>query len=145
MKPNEPTSSSTEGIAPPRRDSFQLANLARSRFRSRFKLSDADRAYVARTGWETLGAQARKIVRDRLAPAKPHNDGRQTPMRGHPVFLAQHATATCCRDCLAKWHGIPPGRPLSNAEVERVVSFLLAWIREQAGDLAGFPVQPTLL
>ena len=135
---------SAEEIAPLRREAFQLANLARSKFRSRFKLADADRAYVARTGWETLRAQAEKIVRERLAPAAPRNDGRQTPMRGHPVFLAQHATATCCRGCLFKWHGIPPDRPLSDAEVARVVDFLLAWIREKAGDLSAFPVQTAL-
>lgn len=119
--------------------------LGRSTFRSRFGLADADRACIARTGWETLRAQAEKIVRERLAPAAPRNDGRQTPMRGHPVFVAQHATATCCRGCLAKWHGIPAGRPLSDAEVEHVVSSILAWLHEKAGDLAGFPVQPTLL
>ena len=119
--------------------------LGRSTFRSRCKLADADRARIARTGWETLRAQAEKIIRERLAPAAPRNDGRQTPMRGHPVFVAQHATATCCRGCLAKWHGIPAGRPLSEAEVEHVVGCLLAWMREKAGSLAGFPVQPTLL
>ena len=119
--------------------------LARSRFRSRFGLADADRAYVARIGWESLRAQAEKIVRERLTPAAPRNDGRQTPMRGHPVFIAQHATASCCRGCLARWHGIPAGRLLSDAEVEHVVSCLLAWIREKAGDLTGFPAQPTLL
>ena len=118
--------------------------LARSRFRSRFRLSDADRAYIALHGWDELAAQAEKIVRERLAPASPRNDGRQTPMRGHPVFLAQHATGACCRGCLATWHGIPPGRELTDAEVEHVVSCLLAWIREKAGDLAEFPVQPTL-
>ncbi len=133
-----------EGVAPMRRDSFQLSNLARSKFRSRFTLSDADRAYIARTGWETLRAQAEKIVRERLASATPRNDGRQTPMRGHPVFLAQHATAACCRGCLSKWHGIPRGRALADEEVGRIVSFLLVWIREKAGDLSGFPVQPTL-
>ena len=78
------------------------ARLAGSKFRSRFKLGDADRAYVARAGWETLRSQAETIVRDRLAPASPRNDGRQTPMRGHPVFIAQHATAACCRGCLFK-------------------------------------------
>ena len=117
--------------------------LSRSRFRSRFGLTDADRATIARIGWETLRAQAEKIVRERLAPAAPRNDGRQTPMRGHPVFVAQHATGTCCRGCLAKWHGIPPGRPLSDDEVGHAVSCLLAWIREKAGDLAGFPRQDT--
>ena len=144
MTADEPASPYAEGIAPPRRDSFQLTNLARSKFRSRFKLADADRAYVARTGLETLRSQAEKIVRERLAPAAPRNDGRQTPMRGHPVFIAQHATATCCRGCLFKWHGIPAGRPLSDAEVASVVDFILVWIREKAGDLSGFPVQTAL-
>ena len=144
MTADEPASPGAEGPATAGRGAFLLSRLSRSRFRSRFGLSDADRAYVARTGWETLRSQAEKIVRERLAPAAPRNDGRQTPMRGHPVFVAQHATATCCRGCLFKWHGIPPGRPLSDAEVARVVDFLLAWIREKAGDLSGFPVQPTL-
>ena len=120
------------------------ARLAKSSFRSRFHLSDADRAYVARVGWEELAAQAEKIVRERLAPAEPRNDGRQTPMRGHPVFLGQHATATCCRGCLAKWHGIAPGRPLADGDISRIVSILLAWMEEQAGDLSGFPKQGML-
>ena len=144
MTAGGPASPGAEDPAAAGCGAFRLSRLSRSRFRSRFGLSGADRAYVARTGWETLRAQAEKIVRERLAPARPRNDGRQTPMRGHPVFVAQHATATCCRGCLFKWHGIPPGRPLSDAEVVRVVDFLLAWIREKAGDLSGFPVQPTL-
>ena len=118
--------------------------LAGSRFRSRFKLGEADRAYVARTGWKTLRSQAEKIVRERLAPASPRNDGRQTPMRGHPVFIAQHATATCCRGCLAKWHGISAGCPLSDDEIARIVAVQLAWMREAAGDLSGLPRQGTL-
>lgn len=65
-------------------------------------------------------------------------------MRGHPVFIAQHATATCCRGCLAKWHAIPAGRALSAEEVEFVVSVHLAWLREAAGDLTSFPTQETL-
>lgn len=61
----------------------------------------------------------------------PKNDGRQTPMRGHPVFIAQHATATCCRGCLAKWHGIGKDRELSAAEVDHVVEAILRWIGAQ--------------
>ena len=73
---------------------------AASAFRSRFRLSPAERAYVAEKGLATIRAQAEKIVRERLAPAHPANDGRQTPMRGHAVFKAQHGTACCCRSCL---------------------------------------------
>ena len=65
-------------------------------------------------------------------------------MRGHPVFVAQHATATCCRGCLAKWHGIPVGRPLSDMEEDYVVSIQLAWLHDAAGDLAGLPSQGRL-
>ena len=117
---------------------------AASKFRSRFKLTRADRAYLAAKGWNVIRAQTARIIGERLAPENPPNDGSQTPMRGHPVFKAQHATATCCRSCLAKWHGIPAGRPLTDEEVEFVVSVHLAWLREAAGDLSGFPSQGML-
>lgn len=64
----------------------------------------------------------------RLAPAHPANDGKQTPMRGHPVFIAQHATATCCRGCLEKWHQIPQGEPLSEAQQQYIVSVIHYWL-----------------
>ena len=118
--------------------------LAASKFRSRFHLTDRDRAYIAAQGWDVLAQQARDIVRERLAPAVIPNDGKQTPMRGHPVFLAQHATATCCRDCLRKWHGIQGGHDFSPQELEYVVGIILGWLRDQAGDLSRFPFTPSL-
>ena len=77
---------------------------------------------------ETIRRHAADFVRTRLAPAVIPNDGRQTPMRGHPVFIAQHATACCCRGCLANWHGIPPGRELATEEQRYIVAVLTAWI-----------------
>ncbi len=62
---------------------------------------------------DTIRSHARDFVRTRLAPAQIPNDGKQTPMRGHPVFLAQHATGCCCRGCLYKWHRIPQGVQLT--------------------------------
>ena len=121
------------------------ARLARSRFRSRFHLSEADKRLVARDGWDAIERAAERFVRERLAPAAPKNDGRQTPMRGHPVFVAQHATGCCCRGCLAKWHGIAAGRELSDHERAYVVSVLLAWMRGDAGDLSTYPTQGRLL
>ena len=82
---------------------------------------------------ETLREHAREFVQRRLAPADPVRDGKQTPFRGHPVFVAQHATATCCRGCLEKWHGIPKGRALSVAEIEHVLDCLGHWLVEQQG------------
>ncbi|WP_374472304.1 DUF4186 domain-containing protein [Phenylobacterium sp.] len=99
-----------------------------SAFRRRFALGPKDRAYLAERGLETVLAHGRDFVDRRLAPAAPANDGRQTPMRGHPVFVAQHATATCCRGCLAKWHGIPPGRALEAAERAHVLAAISRWL-----------------
>ncbi|WP_300255708.1 DUF4186 domain-containing protein [uncultured Alistipes sp.] len=105
--------------------------LSRSAFRSRFRLRTTELDYIRAKGLATIRQHAGDFVRQRLAPAFPPNDGRQTPMRGHPVFVAQHATGCCCRGCLAKWHGIPAGRPLTEAEQAYVVEVLMAWIGRQ--------------
>jgi hypothetical protein len=74
---------------------------------------------------------ARGFVAARLVPAPLANDGRQTPFRGHPVFVEQHATACCCRGCLQKWHGIAPGCEITATEREYVVAALEQWRRKQ--------------
>ena len=108
-----------------------FARLAQSSFRSRFHLSQKDRDYISQKGLATIRSHARDFVAKRLAPAVIPNDGKQTPMRGHPVFLAQHATGCCCRGCFYKWHHIPPGRELTCEEQNYAVSVLMAWIEKQ--------------
>lgn len=108
-----------------------FAALERSDFRRRFQLNARDAAYLQAKGLETVVAHGRDFVDARLAPADPANDGRQTPMRGHPAFVAQHATATCCRGCLAKWHGVPKGRELTEAERSHVTAALERWLAAQ--------------
>jgi len=103
--------------------------LAASSFRSRFRLDPRERDYIEAKGMGGVLDHARDFIDRRLAPSHPANDGRQTPMRGHPVFIAQHATATCCRSCLAKWHAIPAGRPLTEEERAHVVGALERWLR----------------
>jgi hypothetical protein len=105
-----------------------FAALETSDFRRRQKLDAKDRSYLASRGLETVLAHAADFVAKRLAPAEPRNDGKQTPWRGHPVFTAQHATATCCRGCLEKWHGIERGRELTGEEVAYVVDVLGRWL-----------------
>ena len=75
--------------------------------------------------------EAEELIAKRLAPASPANDGKQTPFRGHPVFVAQHATATCCRGCLAKWHGIARGAPLTDEETAHVIATLARWLARE--------------
>ena len=108
-----------------------VTTLSRSPFRRKFKLSVSDRAYVHEHGMGPLLAHAHALVSQRLAPAEPENDGRQTPFRGHPVFVAQHGTATCCRRCLHKWHHIPEGRVLTMEEENYVVNVIECWLQGQ--------------
>ena len=105
--------------------------LATSDFRRKFSLKRVDREYIISKGMDTIRHHAEDFVRKRLAPAVIPNDGKQTPMRGHPVFIAQHATACCCRGCFAKWHHIPAGHELTTAEQRYAVAVLMEWIRRQ--------------
>jgi hypothetical protein len=116
--------------------------LAESDFRRRQKLGKKDRRYLEERSLSTLMTHARRFVVERLAPAEPTADGKQTPMRGHPVFVAQHATATCCRGCLAKWHRIPKGRPLSQAETEHILAAVCRWLVAQGAEEKPLPLFP---
>jgi hypothetical protein len=105
--------------------------LEKSPFRQRFHLQTRELEYLDRKGLPTVLSHAREFTEKRLAPANPENDGKQTPLRGHPVFVAQHATGTCCRSCLEKWHGIRRGKELSEDERAHVLAVLERWMREE--------------
>lgn len=108
-----------------------LNSLGKSKFRSSFKLGLKDIKYVEQKGMDTIVSHAKDFVASRLADKSKFKDGKQTPMHGHPVFIAQHATATCCRECLSKWHHIEHSHVLTNEEQEYVVSVIIAWIKLQ--------------
>ncbi|WP_338333053.1 DUF4186 domain-containing protein [Acetobacter sp. LMG 32666] len=105
--------------------------LARSAFRRRFHLNTQDLAYLREKGLPLVLEHGQDFIARRLAPAVPLKDGRQTPWKGHPVFVAQHATGTCCRSCLAKWHALPSGRRLSEAEQNYILSVLAQWLARE--------------
>ena len=108
-----------------------FARLSTQAFRARFALRGPDLVIAQSKSASTLRQHARDIIRQRLAPAHPREDGKQTPYRGHPVFVAQHATATCCRTCLAKWHGIAPAVELTPEQQDYVVDVITRWIEQQ--------------
>ena len=108
-----------------------LAKLNRSKFRSGFHLSEKDIEYIDEKGLDLIRSHAADFVAERLAPAVIPNDGKQTPMRGHPVFVAQHACACCCRGCLNKWYRVPQGRALTENEQGRIVKLLMTWIERE--------------
>ena len=99
-----------------------LAKLERSGFRSRFRLTESDVRYCHEKGIDAIR---------KLAPADLVNDGKQTPMKGHPVFKAMHATACCCRGCLEKWYKVERHRPLTDDEQTRIVNLIMTWITKR--------------
>lgn len=113
--------------------------LSQSGFRSKFSLGAREQDELDRRGLEVIRMHTARFVRDRLAPAEPANDGKQTPMRNHPVFIAQHATATCCRNCLEKWHGIAAHKPLTQADQAWVCDVIMAWLAARHGSSRAEP------
>ena len=110
-----------------------FAALANSAFLRKFHLSGKELAYLQDKGLDTVLVHAADFVSKRLAAAQPKSDGKQTPFRGHPVFVAQHATACCCRGCLEQWHGIGLGVALTAEQSEYIVSVLGRWLRAELG------------
>lgn len=105
--------------------------LANSKFRSSFHLKQKDIDYINEKGLDTIRKHAQDFIAKREARAVIPNDGRQTPTKGHPVFIAQHATATCCRECIRKWHKMQPGRELSQVQQAYLVDVIMTWIQKE--------------
>ena len=110
-----------------------LSRLSQSPFRSRIRLEEKEIDYLRTKGMREVLKHAAEFIEKRLAPASPLNDGKQTPRHNHPVFVAQHATATCCRGCLQKWHQIPKGRALTAEEQQYIVEVIGAWLSRHEG------------
>lgn len=106
----------------------KLDELSKSKFRSNFHLRKYMIDYINEKGLDTIEKYAYDFVNKRLKPKYIPNDGKQTPMKGHPVFIAEHATATCCRNCLYKWHHIEKDKELSDSEVDYIVKLIMKWI-----------------
>ncbi len=110
---------------------INLNKFKNSKFRSKFILREKELQYIQEKGMDTIKNHAKDFITTRLAPPFPLNDGKQTPFRGHPVFIAQHATATCCRGCLEKWWKIERGRQLTENEIDFIVEIIMTWIENQ--------------
>lgn len=106
-----------------------LYRLKNSKFRSSFHLKAKDFDYIEKKGINMIESHAYDFVSKHLKDISTFNDGKQTPMKGHPVFIAQHATATCCRECLKKWHSIEKTHILTENECNYIVNIIMEWIK----------------
>ena len=110
-----------------------LNKLSKSNFRNSFHLKEKDKLYVKEKGILKIKEHAYDFIVKRLAPKIIENDGKQTPFKGHPVFVAQHATACCCRECLYKWHKIAKNKQLDKNEIDYIINLLIKWIENELG------------
>lgn len=108
-----------------------LDRLSKSKFRSSFHLKDKDILYIEDKGIDKIREHAYDFVSKRLADTSNVTDGKQTPMKGHPVFIAQHATGTCCRRCLEKWHHISKNKNMTDDDIKYVVDIIMSWIEKE--------------
>ena len=110
---------------------YKLEELSKSKFRSSFHLRKYMIDFINQKGMDTVKKHTIDFIEQKLAPSNPINDGKQTPMKGHPTFIAQHACACCCRNCLYKWHHIPKGKELSRNEKNFIYLLLITWIENE--------------
>jgi hypothetical protein len=104
--------------------------LSRSKFRSSFRLKGRELEYLKNKGIETILSHGKDFINERLKHSEIKNDGKQTPMRNHPFFIAQHATGMCCRKCLEKWHGIKKGKELTDEEINYLLKITEIWLKK---------------
>ncbi len=109
----------------------KLYSLSKSKFRSSFHLRKYMISYINEKGIDTIEEHAYNFIKTKIGDKNPKNDGRQTPMKNHPVFIAMHACGCCCRSCLYKWHHIEKGRELTNNEIEYFVNLVMQWIKNE--------------
>lgn len=110
------------------------ARVRKSDFRSKFLLGDKEIKYLYDKGLEIVRNNAFDIFRNHLAATHDEIVVHHTPLMDHPVFKAQQATATCCRECIAKWHGISTLNELSGDELSYLVDIALIWLCDNIDD-----------
>ena len=96
-----------------------------------FSLGASEIEYVTSRGIDILRLHATDFIQKRIAPAEPKNDGHQTPAKGHPVFLAQHACGCNDRDSVEKFFGFNKGVLLKDKEVNLIVDVIVSWLEDQ--------------
>lgn len=107
----------------------KLNNLKKSKFRNSFHIRNYMIDYIEKKGWNKIESHCKDFIDKKIAPKNIPNDGKQTPMKNHPIFIAQHATATCCRGCINKWYKIPKDRELKDEEKKFIIALIMEWLK----------------
>lgn len=100
--------------------------------------------YAKRKGRALLRVAAEKQIRTLVGSEKHPREGIQTPRenseKANAIHFAQHATASCCRRCIAEWHGIPESRALSEGEIVYLTELAMLYVNARVPNLEEQPV-----
>lgn len=104
------------------------------------ELTERALTYARKRGRTGMQVAAHAIIRTSVGKPRDAFDGRRTPWetspKAHILHFAQHATATCCRQCIQVWYGIPTDRPLNEADIEYFAQLLFCYVTARIPDLA---------
>ena len=109
----------------------KLNSLEKSKFRASFHLNKKMIEYIDIKGLELVESHCNDFIDKNLKTYNKEKDGKQTPTKNHPVFVAQHATATCCRGCIEKWYHIPKEKVLQENEIKCIKAMIMEWITKE--------------
>jgi len=109
----------------------KLKALEKSKFRNSFQLRSYMKDYINTKGMDIIEKHCDDFINKNLKIYNKEKDGHQTPTKNHPVFIAQHATATCCRGCIEKWYHIPKEKELNDKEIKSIKAIIMSWINNQ--------------
>lgn len=83
---------------------------------------------------ELLKTVEQRIRSSVKAPADAF-DGRRTKWEGNPIHYGQHATATCCRKCIERWHDISRDVELTEKQIKYFTHLVVMFLEERFPNL----------
>lgn len=97
----------------------------------KFKLKDDQWDYLAKRGFDSILLEGRTLIVKIFSEEAKHHSCKVAPVQNHPIFTALHATGTCCRSSLEKWHKIPKNKELREKDIFYILLVVKEWIIRQ--------------
>ncbi|WP_372655987.1 DUF4186 family protein [Halobacteriovorax sp.] len=97
----------------------------------KFKLKDEQWEYLAKRGFDTILLEGRSLIVKIFNEDSLSHSCKVAPVQTHPIYIALHATGTCCRSSLEKWHKIPKSKELKEKDIFYILLVVKEWIIRQ--------------
>ena len=101
------------------------------------KIDDEAISKAKKRGRKAIRKKAEEIIAKKIGhPIRTHFDKMCTPKKGSEIIhYGKHATATCCRICLERWHNIPQDVDLTEQQIDYCASLIELFVDDRVPDL----------